>query len=666
MKRVSFCVVVLALSGSVGVAHAQPGTSSDEMGVDDYAELSLEELLGDVVSASQRRESLFRAPANVTVIEPDDIRASGARSVPELLRSVPGVQVIATAPGNYLVSMRGMGGLTGNNLVVLLDGVQLNSPVDGEVDWSTLPVSIDDIARIEVVRGPVSPIYGANAYTGMIRIDTNALPEAEEARGGARVVGGIDSAVQPAGEVSTWFRGRRGPVSASVQAHATLDDHFRTGETVDQPGLRALGLGGRIGIALDERIDLTLDTGAAMSERSALDYLVLEPEPQLSARGYGRLALTMRELAPEVPRLSFWTRGRWSIRRADQEQYSGFSYDDTTSLDGQIGTDLELALPYEIDVLVGADAGGTYVDAPFVHPDENGVLRGSVGVYVNADVDIAEMFNIGAAVRTDVSPFADGPQVSVRASAMYFQPNFSIRIIGASAYRNPTYVEVASRFRDPNTDIILLEGTAGLALPRVDSLEAILAAGFDGRFSLRASAYVARAMDLVVGDFTPLTRKTFRTDDDTTVFAGGEVELDWTITDDVTLRLGGAGVGFLTTPDDPAVTVGVAEHNSLITATAEVRGRVSEARLDLSAGATFFSERQYNVRVGLPPQLVRIDVPHGARLHGTASWRPVQEIPLDLRLITVVHLPHELVESPLPSAGRLGSRVLLGVDIQTN
>ena len=59
--------------------------------------------------------------------------------------------------------------------------------------------------------------------------------------------------------------------------------------------------------------------------------------------------------------------------------------------------------------------------------------------------------------------------------------------------------------------------------------------------------------------------------------------------------------------------------------------------------------------------VVRIDVPHGARLHGTASWRPVQEIPLDLRLITVVHLPHDLVESPLPSAGRLGSRVLLVV-----
>src|SRR5438046_1426485 len=84
-------------------------------------------------------------PAAVTVLGRDEIDRSGATTIPDLLRQVPGVQVIRQGPGNYIVSLRGTGGLTGNNLVVLVDGVPLNSRIDGSIDWAGLPVTPGDI-----------------------------------------------------------------------------------------------------------------------------------------------------------------------------------------------------------------------------------------------------------------------------------------------------------------------------------------------------------------------------------------------------------------------------------------------------------------------------------------------------------------------------------------
>src|SRR2546430_1811342 len=101
---------------------AEPGDK-----VENIEELNLEDLLGTVSAASRTEESALTAPATVTVVDQDDINNSGANTIPDLLRRVPGVQVLELAPGDYLVSLRGTGGVTGNNVVVLLDGIPLNN-----------------------------------------------------------------------------------------------------------------------------------------------------------------------------------------------------------------------------------------------------------------------------------------------------------------------------------------------------------------------------------------------------------------------------------------------------------------------------------------------------------------------------------------------------------
>ena len=161
----------------------------------------------------------------MTVLDQRDVRQSGATTIPDLLRKVPGIQVREIAPGDYLVSLRGIGGLTGNNVVVLVDGTPVNSRIDGNVDWSTIPVDITQIDRIEVVRGPVSTIYGPNAYTGVINIILLPVTDAPAA-GSAHLAAGIDSAGSPAGVAAGAVSGTSGKLSGRVTVKGRYDSTF--------------------------------------------------------------------------------------------------------------------------------------------------------------------------------------------------------------------------------------------------------------------------------------------------------------------------------------------------------------------------------------------------------------------------------------------------------
>lgn len=137
------------------------------------AELSLEELAHlDVATVSRKAQKLSDTPAAVTVLSAEDIRRSGARSVPEALRDVPGVQVAQIGGGRWSVGVRGWGGRFSNKLLVLLDGRTLYSPLFSGVFWEALDVMLEDVERIEVVRGPGASLWGANAVNGVINIVT--------------------------------------------------------------------------------------------------------------------------------------------------------------------------------------------------------------------------------------------------------------------------------------------------------------------------------------------------------------------------------------------------------------------------------------------------------------------------------------------------------------
>ncbi|RKH08306.1 TonB-dependent receptor [Corallococcus sp. CA047B] len=160
---------------------AEAGDTSDQ-GLVPYEER--------VVTASRRAQSSLEAPNATTVITAEDIRLSGATTLPELLRRVPGADVMAMGVGSSNVSLRGFNQRLANKVLVLVDGRTEYQDFLGLTLWAGLPVGLEEIDRIEVIRGPGSALYGANAMLGVINIITQAPGTGRRARFSALAGGG--------------------------------------------------------------------------------------------------------------------------------------------------------------------------------------------------------------------------------------------------------------------------------------------------------------------------------------------------------------------------------------------------------------------------------------------------------------------------------------------
>lgn len=125
-----------------------------------------------VTSVSKRPENLSEAPAAIHMITQEDIRRSGATSIPEALRLVPGLQVARVDAHTWAISARGFNDVFANKLLVVQDGRSVYTPLFSGVFWDVQDTMLEDIDRIEVIRGPGATLWGANAVNGVINIIT--------------------------------------------------------------------------------------------------------------------------------------------------------------------------------------------------------------------------------------------------------------------------------------------------------------------------------------------------------------------------------------------------------------------------------------------------------------------------------------------------------------
>ncbi|NMG31615.1 TonB-dependent receptor plug domain-containing protein [Aromatoleum evansii] len=154
-------------------AVAAPARAAPLMLAEALTDLSLEELANvQVTSVSKKSQRLADAPAAVFVITQDDIRRSGVTCVPEALRLAPGVEVARIDASKWAISARGMNARFANKLLVLLDGRSIYTQLFSGVYWDAHDVLLEDIERIEVIRGPGATLWGANAVNGVINIIT--------------------------------------------------------------------------------------------------------------------------------------------------------------------------------------------------------------------------------------------------------------------------------------------------------------------------------------------------------------------------------------------------------------------------------------------------------------------------------------------------------------
>jgi iron complex outermembrane recepter protein len=178
------CLLAALTVGPVSARSNSGGAGSGS----DLASLSLSELMNvEVTSVSKRQQQQSRAPAAIFVITQDDIHRSTATSIPELLRIVPGLEVARIDANKWAITSRGFTGRFANKMLVLVDGRSVYTPLFSGVLWDTIDTTLEDIQRIEVIRGPGATMWGANAVNGVINIITKP---ATETQGALLTVGG--------------------------------------------------------------------------------------------------------------------------------------------------------------------------------------------------------------------------------------------------------------------------------------------------------------------------------------------------------------------------------------------------------------------------------------------------------------------------------------------
>jgi iron complex outermembrane receptor protein len=157
----------------VGVGCLQALQNDAHSGENEFLDMDITELMQvTITSVAKKPQNLSKTPAAVYVITQEDLRRTGVTTIPEALRMAPGVQVARISSSKWAVTARGLNGLFANKLLVMVDGRTVYSPTFSGTYWDMQNPLLEDIDRIEVIRGPGATVWGANAVNGVINIIT--------------------------------------------------------------------------------------------------------------------------------------------------------------------------------------------------------------------------------------------------------------------------------------------------------------------------------------------------------------------------------------------------------------------------------------------------------------------------------------------------------------
>lgn len=155
---------------------------------EDLFGMSIEELMNvEVTTVSKKEDTLFKTPVTITVLTSEDIRRSGHQSIPEVLRMVPGIHVAKIDSNKWAITARGFNSLYAEKLLVLIDGRTVYTPLYSGVYWDVQDLMLEDVERIEVIKGPGGILWGSNAVNGIINIITKKAENTQ----GTLVTGGM-------------------------------------------------------------------------------------------------------------------------------------------------------------------------------------------------------------------------------------------------------------------------------------------------------------------------------------------------------------------------------------------------------------------------------------------------------------------------------------------
>ena len=423
--------VVALIAASLCWFLTTPSLATDEY--DDFAELDLESLLDQtIVTAGKHEQKISDTPVAATVITAEEIAASGARSRPELLDRVAGLDVLQTSSSSFEVAARGLVEPGCNTMLVLVDGRSVYEEFYGQTVWGVLTVSIEDVKAIEVIKGPGSAMYGANAFAGVI----NILTFAPEEKTGTVVRTFVSALGESQGTLRT--AGRQDALGWDV---STTWDRSLDWE-VDQPQSESVTVNGRLEYDLGERSRVGLEAGAFNGELA-----LLPGAAEVGVDGqnsFVRADLTWGDLDL-----------RWYVNDWDFDIVAA-----SVDLIGQTATlanqvhDLE----FQHSFRPGADTfvlwGGRYLHKRYsysLQPDD--VRQNVYAGFALAEWEPRPSWLLSLGVRYEHHPLVGG-HAAPRGGLVYKpHPDHALRASYSEAYRDPSYLETYWR-----TEIEVLPG----------------------------------------------------------------------------------------------------------------------------------------------------------------------------------------------------------------
>lgn len=471
-----------------------------------------------VVTASRGAQSPLDAPNSTTVITRQDIRLSGQTRIPELLRRVAGMDVMQITGGDTNVSMRGFNSRFSNKLLVLVNGRSVYNDILGTTFWESFTIDVDQIERIEVVRGPGSALYGADAFAGVVNIITIAPGEG---RTGIRV--GYGDSQQGYG--SAWATGRDGDfayrasagytyyprwtreVSPSRVDIAESDIMQNTGAQNMRADLRATQrIGKKSELAFGGGYSRnTLDiygTGPfndTVLDADTSDITVGFKSENFNIRAYwARLDAYARGNPVYVGHTGYPVNARQNSVDVEGEFVKSFSFPKALRHDFHAGLGYRLK-----DIEWGYLAD----DTPREH---------HVSAFIQDAVAIGKWLRIVGSARADYVPYLEKVVASPRGSIIVKPTERqAVRISGSTAFRTPTYLEsyldLPIQLTLPGAELISAskrpdDPNLALQPEHVTSAEIGYSNQQTDYFEADVTAYYNRVQDLIVlADARPIT-----------------------------------------------------------------------------------------------------------------------------------------------------------------
>lgn len=451
-----------------------------------------------VVTAMRHEQPISESPSNIYVISAEDIRRSGATDIPTILRRVPGMEVMQTNGSEFNVSVRGNNQLYANKLLVLVDGRSIYEDGQALVFWKLIPVTLPEIQRIEVLKGPVGAVYGFNAFDGIVNIITKSP---EEMKGSTLQFGGgefgtVSSAAIHAGNYDN--------LNYRLSAGWDQNQKWRDRSTL---GFRSykFNLHGRYAFA-----DSQLRVSGGLVDSNRFDTLSRTSLPENSlTQGYVKLA---------YKRTNFFVNAWWRTTHITSVNNTNplLSGLIQTGLDSDLnpkhkfrGNTYNLIAQHTVDLVSSQrfSYGMNYRhNTVFSKIQSASNAENRLGVYLQNEWQATKILTTVAGLRFDLHSEIN-PTYSPRLAIIYRAlPNHTVRATISLAYRPPTLLETNLEVRTvtmlpppiPPSSPTTTVGSSNLKPERIISYD-VGGQGwfFNHRLRIRADLFFNQISDLI-------------------------------------------------------------------------------------------------------------------------------------------------------------------------